>query len=84
MYCDLATFGHLFVIGAPRSGRSQLLRTLAGALAGTLSSADVHLYGIDAGGGALAVLAELPSYAMQLSRGYPAIPTIFGTNGEEV
>ena len=30
-----------------------------------------------------AVLAELPSYALQLSRGYPAIPTIFGTNGEE-
>jgi nicotinate phosphoribosyltransferase len=30
-----------------------------------------------------AALAELPSYAMQLSRGYPAIPTVFGTNGEE-
>jgi nicotinate phosphoribosyltransferase len=30
-----------------------------------------------------AVLAELPSYAVQLSRGYPAIPTIFGQNGEE-
>ena len=30
-----------------------------------------------------AVLAELPSYARQLSRGYPAIPTIFGTNREE-
>ncbi len=28
-------------------------------------------------------LAELPSYALQLSRGYPAIPTVFGTNGEE-
>ena len=24
-----------------------------------------------------AVLAELPPYALQLSRGYPAIPTIF-------
>ena len=30
-----------------------------------------------------ATLAELPSYAVQLSRGYPAIPTVFGTNGEE-
>jgi nicotinate phosphoribosyltransferase len=30
-----------------------------------------------------AVLAELPSYALQLSRGYPAIPTVFGTNREE-
>jgi nicotinate phosphoribosyltransferase len=25
-----------------------------------------------------AVLAELPPYALQLSRGYPAIPTVFG------
>jgi nicotinate phosphoribosyltransferase len=30
-----------------------------------------------------AVLAELPAYALQLSRGYPAIPTVFGPNGEE-
>jgi len=30
-----------------------------------------------------AALAELPSYAVQLSRGYPAIPTVFGTNGED-
>jgi nicotinate phosphoribosyltransferase len=30
-----------------------------------------------------AALAELPSYAVQLSRGYPAIPTVFGHNGEE-
>jgi nicotinate phosphoribosyltransferase len=28
-------------------------------------------------------LAELPPYALQLSRGYPAIPTVFGKNGEE-
>jgi nicotinate phosphoribosyltransferase len=30
-----------------------------------------------------ATLAELPSYAMQLSRGYPAIPTIFGADRPE-
>jgi nicotinate phosphoribosyltransferase len=30
-----------------------------------------------------ATLAELPGYALQLSRGYPAIPTIFDPNGEE-
>jgi nicotinate phosphoribosyltransferase len=29
------------------------------------------------------VLAELPSYAQQLSRGYPAIPTIFGPDSED-
>jgi nicotinate phosphoribosyltransferase len=28
------------------------------------------------------VLAELPPYALQLSRGYPAIPTRFGRDGE--
>jgi len=28
-------------------------------------------------------LAELPPYALQLSRGYPAIPTVFDPNGDE-
>jgi nicotinate phosphoribosyltransferase len=27
--------------------------------------------------------AELPGYALQLSRGYPAIPTVFTPNGAE-
>jgi nicotinate phosphoribosyltransferase len=31
-----------------------------------------------------AVLAELPGYAKALSRGYPAIPTVFGPDPEEV
>jgi nicotinate phosphoribosyltransferase len=30
-----------------------------------------------------AVLAELPGYALQLSRGYPAIPTVFGPDPAE-
>ncbi len=30
-----------------------------------------------------AVLGELPGYALQLSRGYPAIPTVFDPDGEE-
>jgi nicotinate phosphoribosyltransferase len=30
-----------------------------------------------------AVLAELPGYALQLSRGYPAIPTVFGPDRED-
>jgi nicotinate phosphoribosyltransferase len=29
-----------------------------------------------------AALAELPAYALQLSRGYPAIPTVFEPDGE--
>jgi len=57
---DLARFSHLYVVGAPRSGRSQALRTIAGSLARTCSSADVHLYGIDCGNGALLPLAALP------------------------
>ena len=57
---DLAQFDHLYVVGAPRSGRSQALRTIAGSLARACSSADLHLYGIDCGNGALLPLAGLP------------------------
>jgi S-DNA-T family DNA segregation ATPase FtsK/SpoIIIE len=57
---DFATFGHLLIAGAPRSGRSQVLRTIAGSLARTLSCADVHIYGIDCGNGALNALTRLP------------------------
>ncbi|MFD5516095.1 FtsK/SpoIIIE domain-containing protein [Streptomyces sp. NPDC127066] len=57
---DFASFGHLLVGGAPRSGRSQILRTIAGSLARTHSAADVHLYGIDCGNGALNALTRLP------------------------
>ncbi|MFG3100116.1 FtsK/SpoIIIE domain-containing protein [Streptomyces sp. NPDC048182] len=57
---DFATFGHLMIGGAPRSGRSQVLRTIAGSLARTHSTADVHLYGIDCGNGALNALTRLP------------------------
>ena len=35
------------------------------------------------GPGTPTVLAELPSYALQLSRGYPAIPTVFGPDRED-
>ncbi|MEU7584368.1 FtsK/SpoIIIE domain-containing protein [Streptomyces sp. NPDC041068] len=57
---DFKTFGHLMIGGAPRSGRSQVLRTIAGSLARTHSCADVHLYGIDCGNGALNALTRLP------------------------
>jgi len=29
-------------------------------------------------------LAELPPYALQMSRGYPAIPTVFDPDGAEL
>jgi DNA segregation ATPase FtsK/SpoIIIE, S-DNA-T family len=57
---DFAGFGHMMAAGGPRSGRSQLLRTIAGSIAATLSCADVHLYGIDCGNGALLPAADLP------------------------
>ncbi|MGH3871883.1 MAG: FtsK/SpoIIIE domain-containing protein [Pseudonocardiaceae bacterium] len=57
---DLTTFGHLFAVGGPRTGRSQILRTIAGSIARIHSAADVHLYGIDCGNGALLPVAELP------------------------
>ncbi|MPY35379.1 cell division protein FtsK [Streptomyces adustus] len=57
---DLDRAGHLHVIGSPRSGRSQTLRTLAAALGQAHGADDVHLYGIDCGNGALNVLTSLP------------------------
>ncbi|MEU6227716.1 FtsK/SpoIIIE domain-containing protein [Streptomyces sp. NPDC047042] len=66
---DFAEFGHLYVIGIPRSGRSQVLRTMAGALARAHSSADVHLYGIDFAGGALTALGVLPHCGAVVPRG---------------
>jgi S-DNA-T family DNA segregation ATPase FtsK/SpoIIIE len=57
---DLRTFGHLLAAGAPRTGRSQLLRTIAGSIASRASCADVHIYGIDCGNGALLGLTRLP------------------------
>lgn len=63
-----AEFGHMFIAGSPRSGRSQLLRTMAGAVARTISSADVHIYGIDCGNGALLPVAELPHCGAVVTR----------------
>ncbi|MFC5381817.1 FtsK/SpoIIIE domain-containing protein [Aquipuribacter nitratireducens] len=57
---DLRAFAHLCVVGAPRSGRSQSLRTIAGSLAGAYGTADLHLYGLDFGTGALLALTALP------------------------
>ncbi|MFJ2770613.1 FtsK/SpoIIIE domain-containing protein [Streptomyces sp. NPDC087300] len=66
---DLDEMGHLYVIGSPRSGRSQTLRTLAAALAGAHGCADVHLYGLDCGNGALQALTALPHCGAVVDRG---------------
>jgi S-DNA-T family DNA segregation ATPase FtsK/SpoIIIE len=65
---DPATDGHLLVIGSARSGRSQLLRTLAAAVAQRCSSADVHLFGLDCGNGALMPLQDLPHCGAVVTR----------------
>ena len=57
---DLAGGSHLAVAGAARSGRSTLLRTLGAALARSVSPADLHVYGLDFGNGALLPLVSLP------------------------
>lgn len=57
---DLESFSHLSIVGGPRSGRSQALRTIAGSIARLVSPADIHLYALDCGNGALLPLADLP------------------------
>ncbi|GAB2873031.1 FtsK/SpoIIIE domain-containing protein [Actinoallomurus bryophytorum] len=57
---DLVHGGHLYVAGSSRSGRSTVLRTLAGALASSCAPSDVHLYAIDCGANALLPLVALP------------------------
>jgi S-DNA-T family DNA segregation ATPase FtsK/SpoIIIE len=65
---SLETFSHLMAAGAPRTGRSQLLRTIAGTLALEHTCADVHMYGIDCGNGALLPLTELPHCGAVVTR----------------
>ena len=57
---DLVAGGHLVLVGAARTGRSSALRTLAAALASSISPDDLHLYGLDFGNGALLPLTRLP------------------------
>jgi len=57
---DLDHGGHLLVVGAPQSGRTTLLRTVAGGIARGHSPDDVHLYVLDCDAGGLAPLARLP------------------------
>jgi S-DNA-T family DNA segregation ATPase FtsK/SpoIIIE len=52
--------GNAVVVGAPRSGRSTMLRTLVASLALTHTPTEVQVYCLDFGGGALATLAGLP------------------------
>ena len=57
---DLEQDTHLLVGGAPQSGRTTTLRTIAARIAITCSPCDVHLYVLDCGAGGLSALAGLP------------------------
>ncbi|WP_206323403.1 FtsK/SpoIIIE domain-containing protein [Streptomyces sp. HNM0574] len=68
---DPATLGHLHIIGSPRQGRSQTLRTIAGSLARAHSPGQLHMYGIDCGNGALLPLEGLPHCGAVAQRTQP-------------
>ncbi len=68
---DIDNGGHLLFVGAPRSGRSTALRTIAGSIAASISSKDVHLYALDCGNNALAPLVHLPHTGAVVSRDTP-------------
>ncbi len=57
---NLAVTGHLLISGSPRSGRTTVLRTMAGAFAQWTPLRDLHLYVFDCAGGGLAALDALP------------------------
>ncbi|HLT83299.1 MAG TPA: FtsK/SpoIIIE domain-containing protein [Phototrophicaceae bacterium] len=58
---DFARSGHLLVLGASGSGKTELLRTLAATVTGGAEPAPACVYAIDAGGGGLTLLERLPS-----------------------
>ena len=57
---DLESTGSVLVVGAVRSGRSTVLRTLAVSLVRDRSPDELQLYALDCGNQALAPLADLP------------------------
>jgi len=57
---DLDRLGHVVVSGPTRSGRTTVLRTLAGAAASLVSVGDLHIYVIESRGRSLRDLERLP------------------------
>jgi S-DNA-T family DNA segregation ATPase FtsK/SpoIIIE len=65
---DFAQAGHVVIAGAAHTGRSTVLRSLAGSVASLVSPADVHIYGLDCGTGALLPVADLPHCGAVVAR----------------
>lgn len=57
---DLSSTAGLVVYGAAGAGKTTLLRTLVGSLARRTSPTQLHIYGLDFGGGGLRSLEPLP------------------------
>jgi S-DNA-T family DNA segregation ATPase FtsK/SpoIIIE len=57
---DFDQLGHVLVVGRTRSGRTTVLRTLAGVVTAHVSPADVHLYGLEFRRRSLQDLERLP------------------------
>jgi S-DNA-T family DNA segregation ATPase FtsK/SpoIIIE len=65
---DVSRGGHLGIVGAPRAGRSTVLRAIAGTIGRYVSPADVHLYGVDCGNNALLPLVSMPHVGAVVTR----------------
>jgi DNA segregation ATPase FtsK/SpoIIIE, S-DNA-T family len=63
--------GHVAVIGAPQSGRTTLLRTIAVSAALTRTPAEVGIYGIDLSGGGLGRISGFPHVGAVATRSQP-------------
>lgn len=68
---DLASAGHLLISGASRTGRSTVLRAIAGAAGLHTDPRDLHLYAVDCGNNALLPLVGLPHTGAVVGRDSP-------------
>ena len=72
--CDLSgAAGHVAVVGAPRSGKSTLLRTIVTGLALTHSPREVQFYVLDFGGGTFTGFKDLAHVAGLGTRAEPDV-----------
>ena len=64
--------GHVAIVGSPRSGKSTLLSTFVLSAAHHHHPADLQIYAIDFGGGALTLFEDLPHVGAVLTRSHGA------------
>ncbi len=65
--------GHVAVVGGPRSGKSNLLRTIVASLSLSMTPREAQFYVLDFGGGTFAPLAELPHVSGVATRSEPDV-----------